>query len=416
METHLADFIKGSKAGQEAEAILRACVHCGFCNATCPTYQLLGDELDGPRGRIYLIKEVLEGDEPTVKTRLHLDRCLNCRSCETTCPSGVHYSRLLDIGREVVEAKVPRRGRDRLLRGVLKTALPRAGLFGAALRLGRMVRPLLPRLLQAKVPPGTAAGARPTALHDRKMIELAGCVQPSMYPNINAAAARVLDRLGITLLEAPGTGCCGALSFHLNAVQAAREDARRAIDAWWPLLEAGAEAIVMTASGCGVHVRDYAHLLQDDPAYAEKAARISAAVQDLSETVAREKGPLTALLEGTRKHRERISTAFHSPCTLQHGQQIRGVVEGLLQAAGFATRPVADGHMCCGAAGTYSILEPELSVQLRDLKVDALSAGSPNVIVSANAGCIAHLQAGTPLPVRHWIELIDQCLDGLGDG
>ena len=415
METHLADFIKGTRAGQEAEAILRACVHCGFCTATCPTYQVLGNELDGPRGRIYLIKSVLEGEEPTAKTQLHLDRCLNCRSCETTCPSGVHYSRLLDIGREVVEAKVPRRGRDRLLRGVLKTALPRAGLFGAAMRLGRMVRPLLPRLLQAKVPPGTGAGVRPTAIHDRKMIELAGCVQPSMYPNINAAAARVLDRLGITLLEAPGTGCCGALSFHLNAVQAAREDARRAINAWWPLLEAGAEAIVMTASGCGVHVRDYAHLLQDDPAYAEKAARISAAVQDLSETVAREKGPLTALLEGTRKNRERISTVFHSPCTLQHGQQVRGVVESFLQVAGFVTRPVADGHLCCGAAGTYSILEPELSVRLRDLKVDALSAGSPSVIVSANAGCIAHLQAGTPLPVRHWIELIDQCLDGPGD-
>lgn len=415
METHIADFIKGTKAGQEAEAILRACVHCGFCNATCPTYQLLGDELDGPRGRIYLIKQALEGDEPTVNTRLHLDRCLNCRSCETTCPSGVHYSRLLDIGRAVVEAKVPRRGRDRALRSVLKTALPRAALFGAAMSLGRMLRPLLPRLLQAKVPPRTGAGTRPQAVHDRKMIELAGCVQPSMYPNINAAAARVLDRLGITLVDAPGTGCCGALRFHLNAVEAARVDARRAIDAWWPLLEAGAEAIVMTASGCGVHVRDYAHLLQDDPAYAGKAVRVCAAVQDLSETIAKEKETLTALLERNRKNRERISTVFHSPCTLQHGQQIHGVVEGLLQAAGFTTKPAANGHLCCGAAGTYSILEPELSVQLRDLKVDALSAGSPAVIVSANAGCIAHLQAGTPLPVRHWIELIDQCLDDLWD-
>jgi len=411
METHLIDLMKGSKAGAEAEAILRACVHCGFCNATCPTYQLLGDELDGPRGRIYLIKQMLEGDEPTAKTQLHLDRCLNCRSCETTCPSGVHYSRLLDIGREVLEAKVPRKGSDRLLRGVLKMALPRAGLFGAAMRMGRLVRPLLPRLLQAKVPMARGAGSRPTAMHSRKMIELAGCVQPSMYPNINAATARVLDRLGITLLEAPATGCCGALRFHLNDVEAAREDARRVIDAWWPLLEAGAEAIVMTASGCGVHVRDYAHLLQEDPVYAPRAARVCAAVQDLSEVIAKEKGPLAQLLEGTRKQREGTSTVFHSPCTLQHGQQIRGVVESLLQAAGFDIRPAANGHMCCGAAGTYSILEPELAIQLRDLKVETLSAGSPGVIVSANAGCIAHLQAGTPLPVRHWIELIDQSLE-----
>jgi glycolate oxidase iron-sulfur subunit len=410
METHLADFIKGTKAGEEAEAILRACVHCGFCTATCPTYQLLGDELDGPRGRIYLIKEVLEGQEPTAKTQLHLDRCLNCRSCETTCPSGVQYSRLLDIGREVVEAKVPRSRRDRALRSVLRTALPRAGLFGAAMRLGRLVRPLLPRLLQAKVPPKSGAGTRPRTLHDRKMIELAGCVQPAMYPNINAAAARVLDRLGITLLDAPGAGCCGAVRFHLNDVQAAREDARRAIDAWLPLLEGGAEAIVMTASGCGVHVRDYGYLLQDDPSYVEKATRVAAAVRDLSEVIAQEQEALLALLESTRKHREGHSTVFHSPCTLQHGQQIRGVVEGLLQAAGFETMPVVDGHMCCGAAGTYSILEPELAVQLRNLKVGALSAGSPGVIVSANAGCIAHLQAGTPVPVRHWIELIDQSL------
>jgi len=410
MEAHLADFIRGTRAGQEAEAILRACVHCGFCTATCPTYQLLGDELDGPRGRIYLIKEVLEGQEPTAKTQLHLDRCLNCRSCETTCPSGVAYSRLLDIGREVVEAKVPRKGRDRALRSVLRTALPRSGLFGAAMGLGRLVRPLLPRLLQAKVPPKSGSGNRPRVLHDRRMIELAGCVQPSMYPNINAAAARVLDRLGITLLEAPGVGCCGAVRFHLNAAEAAREDARRAIDAWLPLLEAGAEAIVMTASGCGVHVRDYGHLLQGDPAYADKAARVAAAVRDLSEVIAQEEGALLRLLEGSQKPRDERPTVFHSPCTLQHGQQVRGVVESLLQAAGFETRPVADGHLCCGAAGTYSILEPELAVRLRNLKVSALSTASPGVIVSANAGCIAHLQAGTSVPVQHWIELIDQRL------
>ncbi len=410
MEAHLADFIRGTRSGEEAEAILRACVHCGFCTATCPTYQLLGDELDGPRGRIYLIKEVLEGREPTAKTQLHLDRCLNCRSCETTCPSGVQYSRLLDIGREVVEAKVPRRGRDRALRSALRTALPRSGLFAAALKLGRLVRPLLPRLLQAKVPPKSAAGIRPRALHGRKMIELAGCVQPSMYPNINIAAARVLDRLGITLLEAPGTGCCGAIRFHLNDAEAARADARRVIDAWLPLLDAGAEAIVMTASGCGVHVRDYGHLLQGDPAYADKAARVATSVRDLSEVIAQEREALLALLEGTRAHREDRSTVFHSPCTLQHGQQVRGAVEQVLVGAGFQLQPAANGHLCCGAAGTYSILEPELAVQLRDHKVDSLTAGAPGVIVSANAGCIAHLQAGTSVPVRHWIELIDESL------
>jgi glycolate oxidase iron-sulfur subunit len=412
MEAHLADFIKGTRAGQEAEAILRACVHCGFCTATCPTYQLLGDELDGPRGRIYLIKEMLEGHEPTAKTQLHLDRCLNCRSCETTCPSGVQYSRLLDIGREVMEAQVPRRGQDRALRRALRTVLPRSGLFGAAMKMARMLRPLLPRLLRAKLPPGTRAGIRPRNLHPRKMIELAGCVQPAMYPNINAAAARVLDRLGITLLEAPGAGCCGAVRFHLNDAEGARADARRAIDAWLPLLGAGADAIVMTASGCGVHVRDYGHLLQDDPAYADKAARVAAAVRDLSEVIAQEKEALLALLEGTRQAREGRSTVFHSPCTLQHGQQVRGAVEQVLVGAGFELRPAADGHLCCGAAGTYSILEPELAVRLRDLKVGALSTGSPEVIVSANAGCIAHLQAGTPVPVRHWIELIDQSLGG----
>ena len=410
METHLADFIKDTRAGQEAEAILRACVHCGFCTATCPTYQVLGNELDGPRGRIYLIKSVLEGEEPTARTQLHLDRCLNCRSCETTCPSGVQYSRLLDIGREVVEAKVPRRGRARLLRGLLRNTLPHAGLFGVALGLGRMVRSLLPRVLRAKVPEQRGAGIRPSRLHPRTMIELAGCVQPSMYPNINAAAARVLDRLGITLLDAPGVGCCGAVRFHLDAVGAAREDARRLIDAWLPLLEAGAEAIVMTASGCGVHVRDYGHLLQDDPVYAQKAARVAAAVRDLSEVIVGEQEPLARLLEGARKDRPGTATAFHSPCTLQHGQQVRGAVEALLQAAGYTLRTVADGHMCCGAAGTYSILEPELAEQLRDLKVTALTAGSPGVIVSANAGCIAHLQAGTSVPVRHWIELIDESL------
>ncbi|MBL8492399.1 MAG: glycolate oxidase subunit GlcF, partial [Rhodocyclaceae bacterium] len=251
METHLADFIRHTAPGREAEEILRKCVHCGFCTATCPTYQLLGDELDGPRGRIYLIKQVLEGAEPTEKTRLHLDRCLTCRSCETTCPSGVRYSRLLDIGREVVAGKVPRQGQDAMTRAGLRTLLPRPAVFGPLMRMGQAFRGLLPGPLAAKIHPRTLPKGRPARLHRRRMLMLEGCVQPSMMPNVNAATARVLDRLGISIVDAAKAGCCGAVSFHLDDAEGARRAARRNIDAWWPAIEAGAEAIVMTASGCG---------------------------------------------------------------------------------------------------------------------------------------------------------------------
>jgi glycolate oxidase iron-sulfur subunit len=412
METHLADFIRHTTAGREAEEILRRCVHCGFCTATCPTYQLLGDELDGPRGRIYLIKQVLEGTPPTEKTRLHLDRCLTCRSCETTCPSGVHYSRLLEIGREVVEERVPRRGVDALLRGALREGLPRPALFGTAMRLGQMVRPLLPAALKAKVPPLTSAGALPPEVpggHSRTMLALAGCAQPSMYPNINGAAKRVLARLGIDLFEAAGAGCCGAVKLHLGDAEGARANARRNIDAWWPHVAAGVEAIVVTASGCGTEVKDYGHLLQADPVYAEKAQRIGALARDIGEVVAAEKESLQKLLENSALA-GRHKLAFHAPCSLQHGQQIRGVVEDLLAAAGFDLTPVADAHLCCGSAGTYSILQPELSLRLRDQKLKALQAGQPVGIASANIGCIAHLQAGTHIPIQHWIEWMDNLL------
>ena len=412
METHLADFIRGTTAGREAEEILRRCVHCGFCTATCPTYQLLGDELDGPRGRIYLIKQVLEGTPPTEKTRLHLDRCLTCRSCETTCPSGVQYARLLDIGREVVEERVPRRGVDALLRGALREGLPRPALFGTAMRLGQMVRPLLPAALQAKVPPLTSAGALPPEVpggHSRTMLALAGCAQPSMYPNINGAAKRVLARLGIELFEAAGAGCCGAVKLHLGDAEGARANARRNIDAWWPHVAAGVEAIVVTASGCGTEVKDYGHLLQADPVYAEKAQRIGALARDIGEVVATEKEALQKLLENSALA-GRHKLAFHAPCSLQHGQKIRGVVEDLLAAAGFDLTPVADAHLCCGSAGTYSILQPELSLRLRDQKLKALQAGRPVGIASANIGCIAHLQAGTHIPIKHWIEWMDNLL------
>ncbi len=408
MDTRLADFIRESRAGQVAEEILRTCVHCGFCTATCPTYQLLGDELDGPRGRIYLIKQVLEGRAVTEKTRSHLDRCLTCRSCETTCPSGVKYSRLLDIGREVVEAKLKRPLKEAIPRALLKEVLPRPALFGAAVAVGRALRPLLPGALADKLPPAQPAG-RPwpaKAGHRRRMLALAGCVQPALAPNINAATARVLDRLGIALFEEAKAGCCGAVRFHLNDHERARDDMRRNIDAWWPHVENGVEAIVVTASGCGVQVRDYGHLLADDAVYAEKAARISELCRDPSEIVAAEGERLRALLPAAARGK----LAFHSPCTLQHGLKIRGVAEGLLAAAGYALTPVADGHLCCGSAGTYSVLQPEISVKLRDNKLDALHAGSPDVLATANIGCLTHLQAGSSVPVRHWIELIDEAL------
>jgi len=409
MQTNLAGFIKDTPEGREAEAILRKCVHCGFCTATCPTYQLLGDELDGPRGRIYLIKQVLEGQRATVKTRLHLDRCLTCRACETTCPSGVEYGRLADIGRHVVEQQVPRTGSDRVLRGALREFVPRPGLFGTALGLGRAFKPLLPRVLSAKVSPERAAGVWPAPRHDRRMLVLAGCVQPAMRPSINAATARVLDALGISLIEAAGAGCCGAVRFHLQDHDGGRADARRNIDAWWPDIEAGrVEAIVVTASGCGVQVKDYAHLLKEDPAYAAKAARVTALARDPAEVVLAEAESLKALLAANAGGRARQRIAFQSPCSLQHGQRIRGVVEGLLQAAGYELMPVADAHLCCGSAGTYSILQPELSGRLKANKLAALAAHGAERIASANIGCIEHLSGGTVVPIQHWIELIDE--------
>ncbi|MFC5302442.1 glycolate oxidase subunit GlcF [Azospira restricta] len=408
MQTNLIDSFKDTPEGREADAILRTCVHCGFCTATCPTYQLLGDELDGPRGRIYLIKQMLEGQPVTEKTQLHLDRCLTCRSCETTCPSGVKYHRLLDIGRAFLNRRVDRSLGQKLVRGVLKEALPRPWIFRPAVAAGQLLRPLLPQALADKVPAAAAGQSRgwPASNHPRRMLALAGCVQPGLAPNTNAATARLLDRLGITLFEAPEAGCCGALRFHLDAQEAALADMRRNIDAWWPHVEQGVEAIVMTASGCGAHVKEYGLLLAQDPAYAEKAARISALTRDVSEIVVAEAARLKPLLAA--KAQAPLKLAFHSPCTLQHGQKIKGVVEELLAAAGCELTPVADSHLCCGSAGTYSILQPALSKQLRDNKLAALSAGAPKLIVTANIGCQTHLQSGSATPVRHWVEIIEE--------
>ncbi len=418
METHLSDFIRDAPDGAEADAILRRCVHCGFCNATCPTYQLLGDELDGPRGRIYQIKQVLEGSTPTAETRLHLDRCLTCRNCETTCPSGVEYGRLLDIGRRVVEERAPRPATERLIRKSIAGVLARTALFRTAVRLGRLARPLLPAGLAAKLPPPPTAPALRAGVTTtdgrRRMLVLRGCVQPALAPNINAAATRVLARLGIALTEADEAGCCGALRFHLNDQAGGLDDMRRNVDAWWPYVENGIETIVMTASGCGVTVREYGHLLRHDPDYAERAARIGAMTRDLSEVLLAERDQLKAALETSAG----VATgggpiAFHPPCSLQHGQKITGIVESLLQDAGYTLTPVTDSHLCCGSAGTYSLLQPDLATRLRDNKLAALNAGGPGVIASANIGCISHLQSGANIPVRHWIELLDDRLDAV---
>ena len=409
MQTNLADFIKDTPEGREAEAILRACVHCGFCTATCPTYQLLGDELDGPRGRIYLIKQVLEGASATAKTQLHLDRCLTCRSCETTCPSGVRYGRLLDIGRPIVDRQVGRGVVEAFARRTLRSVIPKPSRFAPLLKLGQTARPLLHGALKRKVPPAARATPWPTRSHARRMLVLDGCAQPSLSPNTNAAAARVLDRLGITLVRAPRAGCCGAVSYHLNAQQEGLDYMRRNIDAWWPHIEHGAEAIVMTASGCATMVAEYGHLLARDPAYAEKAKRVSALMKDISEVIAAEQDKIKALVKSSFILHP-SSFAFHAPCSLQHGLKMKGKVEALLASLGFKLTAVPDAHLCCGSAGTYSILQPELSQQLLQNKVTALTSGAPEAIVTANIGCQSHLQTATALPVMHWIEALDQRL------
>ena len=417
MQTRLSPEFAGTTEGLEAEAILRKCVHCGFCTATCPTYQLLGDELDGPRGRIYLMKQVLEGEKPTRKTQMHLDRCLTCRNCESTCPSGVQYGHLVDIGRKIVDAKVPRPTPEKALRWALKEGLP-SPLFAPAMKMGQAVRGLVPAALQAKVPAKQEAGAWPTRSHARKVLMLAGCVQPSMMPNINAATARVLDAAGIQTVIAPKAGCCGAVKFHLNDQDGGRAEMRANIDAWWPMIASGeVEALVMNASGCGVTVREYGHFLKDEPAYAAKAQRIGELTRDLSEL-------LPAIVAALRQSRpERVPgppagdagagrhLAFHPPCSLQHGQQLRGAVEQHLAAFGFKVQVArSESHLCCGSAGTYSVLNPDLSHQLRDRKLGHLGELEPDVIVSANIGCITHLQSGTPTPVRHWVEVLDEHL------
>ncbi len=408
MQTQLAPEFAATPEGLAAEAILRKCVHCGFCTATCPTYQLLGDELDGPRGRIYLIKQVLEGAPPTRSTQLHLDRCLTCRNCETTCPSGVQYGHLVDMGRKIVDAKVPRPLGERAVRWALKEGLT-SPLFDSAMQAGQALRGVLPASVRAKVPVPTAAGHWPRRQHARKVLLLEGCVQPSMAPGINAATVRVLDAVGIQAVIAPEAGCCGAVKFHLNDQQGALAQMRANIDAWWPRVGSDAvECIVLNASGCGAMVKEYGHHLQHDAQYAAKAARISALAHDLSELLP----DIAASLQGQLRNVPQGVVALQSPCTLQHGQRLRGGIEQHLRALGFDVRVAQEAHLCCGSAGTYSVLQPQLSQALRTRKLGHLQALGPSVIASANIGCITHLQSGTDTPVRHWVQVLDEALAG----
>ncbi len=402
MHVELHPSYVDSAQGQQARGLINACVHCGFCLATCPTYLATRDERDSPRGRIYLIKQLLESGEASDRTHTHLDRCLTCRSCETTCPSGMQYGQLIDIGRELMEARVPRPLHQRGLRWLLRRGLTNTWLFAAALRLGQWARPLLPSALRRQVPARQAVGAVPTHKRERSMLLLEGCVQQAASPATNAAARRVLDRLGISLHSAPRSGCCGAVNYHLAAHDDGLDDMRRNIDAWWPLLEAGAEAIVSSASGCGSMLTEYGRLLAHDPAYAGKAARVSTLARDIGEILLNE--DLGRLGINHRVGRVAVQT----PCSLQHGMKMPNLITDILTRAGFNIATTVDSHLCCGSAGTYSILQPAMSLRLRAAKVAALTADSPDLIVTANIGCQLHLAAAAPVPVKHWIELLDE--------
>ncbi|GGE91256.1 glycolate oxidase subunit GlcF [Stappia taiwanensis] len=408
----------------EAEAILRKCVHCGFCTATCPTFALLGDELDSPRGRIYLIKDMLENDRPAdARTVKHIDRCLSCLSCMTTCPSGVHYMHLVDHARVHIEKTYRRPLGDRLVRGMLAAVLPDPGRFRLALRGARLARPLaglvgslggpfrrlgaMLELAPARIPARskmTAPGQFPAeaeAGRKGRVALLTGCAQPVLAPGINAAAIRLLTRAGVEVVLPEGEGCCGALVHHLGKEEPALEAARRNVDAWMREIEGeGLDAILVTASGCGTTIKDYGFMLRLDPAYAEKAERVSALARDVTEYLTTLELPAPAAPVG-------LTVAYHSACSMQHGQKITREPKDLLAAAGFALRDIPEGHLCCGSAGTYNILQPELARRLRDRKIANIETTQPDLIATGNIGCMTQIGGGTELPIVHTVELLD---------
>jgi len=410
MQTHIDKNLLQTAQGKLADTILRSCVHCGFCNATCPTYQLLGDELDGPRGRIYLIKQIMEGQPATRKTQTHLDRCLTCRNCESTCPSGVKYSQLLNIGRELCNQQAPRKLQEKTLHFVMRKFFLSKNLFSVSMTAAQLFRPILPASIKKSVPPRQKLPTQTLALHTKKILFIEGCVQPVLQPSTDHAARRVFDRLKIECVSITGGGCCGSLSHHLNAKDEAFSIIKKNIDAWWPLIETKKiEAITMTASGCGVAIKEYEHLLENDADYAEKAKQISSLYKD----------PVEIILDNIDKHsaqqlanifahkaEKKSAIAFHPPCTLQHGMQLKNVVEPLLITLGYTIKPFKDSHLCCGSAGTYSITQKSLSQQLLTNKLNHIEKSNSDIIVTANIGCQLHLQSGTSTPVKHWLELL----------
>ena len=413
MQTTLTEQYRDSILGRDAEEILRRCVHCGFCNATCPTFQLLGDELDGPRGRIYQIKQILEGTPPTASTQQHLDRCLTCLACETTCPSGVKYSRLLEIGRELTDSSLQRSPAEKWKRILLRKVLLRPALFRLLLKTAHVFSFLLPQSQKQKIPPlgianpgdSQAAGMTSENKQEAKslgtLIMLRGCAQQVCAPEINQSAAALFSQLGFKLIESPLDNCCGALSHHNDATAEALELARKNIDSWWPLLEQGVQGIVVTASGCTTMVRDYGHLLADDEHYAEKAARVADLCRDPSELLA----PISGRLQKKPGLADRI--CYQAPCSQQHGLRIRGSVEKILSDAGFSLLKQDNGHLCCGSAGSYSILQPALSKQLKENKLHDLGIANPAMIATANIGCLLQLQSASAIPVKHWLQLLE---------
>jgi len=415
MQTNLLNNLLTTPQGQEANSILRSCVHCGFCTATCPTYQLLGDELDSPRGRIYLIKQVLEGEPVTDKTRSHLDRCLTCRSCETTCPSGVKYGRLIDVGRDLVEKQTSRSLTERFVRLALRKIIPYPKRFKFLLSLGNIFKPVLPKVLKDKIPEIEPAGKWPDINlpnnnhnhnhnHHRKMLILSGCVQQTTHAQTNVSTANVLNKLGIELIQQNEIKCCGAVSHHLSASDETIKTIKHNIDSWWHHVNNGIDAIIVTASGCSVMVKDYAHLLANDENYSLKAKRISELAKDISEIIATED------LQKNKSDKIKATVSFHSPCTLQHGLQLNGVVEKILTDVGYKLTQVNDAHLCCGSAGTYSILQAKLSKKLLINKLSALQKNRPDIIATANIGCQMHLSTKSDKPVKHWIELVEMAI------